>query len=178
MDSLFPTQIEPREFRRALGNFPTGVVAVTTLDGQGQPLAMIIGSFASISLEPPLVGFWVDRTSKRQEILRQATYFCVNILAADQDGLCRQIAKSGGETLSGVDWSPDANGCPAIRGVIATIHCRRHQILAVGDHDLIVGDVLSLSPATGRTPLLFFKGEFGDYFSTAARLLDRLLDWQ
>lgn len=178
MNAIHTDIIDPRHFRQVLGNYPTGVVAITARGEDGSPLVMIIGSFVSISLDPPLVGFFVDLNSRSQALIRATGRFCVNILAAEQEALCRQIAGGKPERLAGIDWGQSAHGNPVIDGVIATIDCDISQSVALGDHDLVVGQVRHLQIRSQKTPLLFFRGEFGDYFSTAARLLDRLLEWQ
>lgn len=178
MNHMQSHTISPRDFRRVLGNFPTGVVAITTRGQDGQPIAMVIGSFVSISLDPPLVGFFVDQKSRSQALIRNTGRFCVNILAAEQEALCRQISRPAADRFAGIDWQESAAGNPVIGGVIATIDCDITQAVSLGDHDLVVGHVIAMETRSQKTPLLFFRGEFGDYFSTAARLLDRLLDWQ
>src|SRR5881628_1456257 len=89
--------IDARRFRDVLGHFPTGVAVVTGLDPDGNPAGMAVGSFSSVSLDPPLVAFMPDRSSTSWPKFRDAGSFCVNILGAGQESVCRTFATRGGE---------------------------------------------------------------------------------
>src|SRR5689334_14305650 len=93
-----------RYFRDVLGNFPTGVVVVTAQGRDGEPLAMVVGSFSSVSLDPPMVMFLADQGSSTFPKIREAGHFAVNVLASDQVGLCRAMAARGADRFAGVDW--------------------------------------------------------------------------
>jgi flavin reductase (DIM6/NTAB) family NADH-FMN oxidoreductase RutF len=95
--------IDPALFRQTLGHYPTGVAAVTALDEAGVPLALVVGSFTSVSLDPPLVGFLPDKRSTTWPLIHSAGHFAVNILGSDQTALCRQLAGKG-EKMAGVAW--------------------------------------------------------------------------
>ncbi|MGW2824281.1 flavin reductase family protein [Streptomyces sp. NPDC001443] len=164
-------------FRRVLGNFPTSVVAITTTGPDGRPEGMIVGSFTSISLTPPLVGFLADRSSNTFERIRAAGRYCVNALAADQETLCRAMAIRGADRFDGVPWTPSPLGNPVLDGVVAWVDCDLDQVIEIGDHHLAVGRVRSLHSESLKTPLLFFRGGYGDYFSSTSLVLDRLVDW-
>ncbi|MBJ7426110.1 MAG: flavin reductase family protein, partial [Ilumatobacteraceae bacterium] len=101
------SQIDPRRYRDVLGHFPTGVTVVTGLDSSGAPHGMTIGSFSSVSLDPPLVGFLPGMQSRSWPAIAESGKFCVNILADGQDELCWKFAKepADGETskFSGVE---------------------------------------------------------------------------
>ncbi|MFT4248051.1 MAG: flavin reductase family protein [Pseudomonas sp.] len=174
-----PQPLDPRTFRSVLGNFPTGVVAITTAAGDDEPIGMIVGSFTSVSLTPPLVSFLADCSSSTQARIQQAGRFCANVLAADQEGLCRQLASRRPPVrFDGIPWSRSPLGNPILEGIIAWIDCSIADVIAVGDHYLIVGHVHALHAVSDKTPLLFLRGGYGDYFSNSAHILDRLLDWQ
>src|SRR5437868_3535599 len=106
----------PEEFRRVLGHFPTGVVAITAPDGE--PVGMAVGSFASISLEPPLVGFFVDRGSSTWPRVARAGSFAVNVLAADQEAVCRRFGRKGVDRFAGVRWHPGHGDAPLLDGAV------------------------------------------------------------
>ena len=171
-------EIAPRHFRNVLGNFPTGVVAITTLDPDGEPIGMIVGSFTSVSLDPPLVAFLADKGSSTQARIRAAGRFCANVLAFDQEALCRKIAARIPRKFDEVAWEPSPRENPVLGGVVAWIDCAVDQVVELGDHYLIVGAVKELHAVSDKTPLLFLRGTYGDYFSNATLLLDRLTDWQ
>src|ERR1700689_1235878 len=108
-------------FRRVLGHYPTGVSIVTAQGGQGAPLGMVVGSFTSVSMDPPLVAYFAMVTSRSYAQIRQASGFCVNVLAADQEPLCRAFAARGTDKFSGVDWHPAPTGSPILNDAVAWI---------------------------------------------------------
>nr|WP_255682232.1 flavin reductase family protein [Luteimonas sp. BDR2-5] len=172
-----PVALDPRHFRTVLGNYPTGVVMITASEGE-EPVGMVVGSFSSVSLDPPLVSFLATSTSPTQERIQQAGRFCANVLAADQEMLCRKLARPGPGRFDGVEWELSSLGNPVLDGIVAWIDCSIHDVIEIGDHNLIVGRVHELRVASSKTPLLFFRGQYGDYSSTAMLLLERLLEWQ
>lgn len=146
------------EFRRVLGHFPTGVVAVTAFDGE--PVGMAIGSFTSISLQPPLVGFFVDQSSTTFPRIQNAGAFAVNVLAHNQSEVCGLFGRKGADRFAGLDWEPGHGGAPLLRDALAWIECDLTDVTAVGDHFLAVGAVRRLSAADERSPLIFFGGDY------------------
>ncbi len=155
--------LDPRHFREVLGHFPTGVVVVTAIGPAGQPVGMAVGSFSSVSLDPPLVVFYPDRRSTTWPLVRGAGSFCVNVLAADQDAVCRAFATSGGDKFRGVPWRPAGSGAPLLDGVLAWIDCELEAIHDAGDHDLVLGRVRALGVENRVLPLLFFRGGYGRF---------------
>lgn len=155
--------IEPTEFRSVLGQFGSGVVAVTaTVDDE--PAGMTCQSFVSLSLEPPLVAFCPARTSTTWPRIARAGRFCVNVLAADQVELCRQFARSGSDKFAGVIWRAGPDGSPVLDGVLAWIECELHDVLDGGDHHLVLGRVRHLArTGSQRAPLLFHASTFGRF---------------
>ena len=131
--------IEPRHFRETLGHYPTGVAVVTAVTEENGPVGMVVGSFTSVSLDPPLVAFMPQKTSGTFELLRTATSFCVNVLSADQERLCRRFATSGADKFDGVTWEPAPSGAPVLSDVVAWIDCSYESIVEAGDHYIVVG---------------------------------------
>ncbi|MEU6201126.1 flavin reductase family protein [Streptomyces sp. NPDC047061] len=164
-------------FRQVLGNFPTSVVAITAAMPEGPPEAMIVGSFTSVSLDPPLVAFLADRSSRTFPKIRDAGRYCVNALASDQEALCRAMAARGADRFDGIGWGRSPLGNPVLDGVVAWIDCELVEVVEIGDHFLAVGRVHALRSESVKTPLLFFRGGYGDYFSSTSVLLDRLVGW-
>ncbi|WP_405565437.1 flavin reductase family protein [Streptomyces sp. NBC_01180] len=155
--------VDPGEFRRVLGHFASGVTVITAHDDEG-PAGFACQSFASLSLDPPLVAFMVARTSTTWPRIAQAGSFCVNILGADQGGLCRAFAVSGADKFSGVAHEPaPATGSPLLTGVPAWIDCRIHAVHTGGDHLIVVGRVETLGGAAEGEPLLFHRGALGRF---------------
>ncbi|MBI4884469.1 MAG: flavin reductase family protein [Actinobacteria bacterium] len=165
---MAPDSIDPLHYRRVLGYFPTGVTVITACTADREPIGFTIGSFASVSLDPPLVGFLPMVTSDRWAAIRDAGTFCVNVLAADQGDLCWRFAKTDVVApFEGVNWRQSAvTGSPIIAGSIAWIDCSIDTVVAAGDHDFVIGRVLQLEHAPPeQTPnaLLFFRGQLGRF---------------
>lgn len=156
--------VDPAEFRRVLGHFASGVTLVTTVDEAG-PTGFACQSFASLSLDPPLVAFMVARTSTTWPRIAAAGTFCVNILGADQGPLCRAFAVSGADKFAGVEWTPTpVTGTPRLTGTPAWIDCAITAVHTGGDHLIVVGRVEALgTDDTDTEPLLFHRGRFGRF---------------
>lgn len=159
--------VSPAEFRAVLGNFASGVTIITAPPaadaepGEG-PAGFACQSFASLSLDPPLVTFMVARTSTTWPRIARAGVFCVNILGAEQGELCRAFAVSGADKFAGVPHRPaPATGSPQLEDVPAWIDCRIHAVHTGGDHLIVVGRVEAMGAAGEGEPLLFHKGRFG-----------------
>lgn len=152
--------VDGAEFRRVLGHFPTGIVLVTALCSDEEPVGLAVGSFASVSLDPPLVGFFVDRASTSWPRVQSANRFGVNVLAEDQQELCRAFAVSGGRKFDGVRWQPSPLGSPLLEGALAWLDCRLESVSDAGDHVAVLGAVHDLSVSRDTNPLLFLKGGF------------------
>ena len=157
--------LDPAVFRETLGHYPTGVAVVTGCDAQGSPVGMVVGTFSSISLDPPLVSFSPQRTSSTFALLRDCETFCVNVLASDQEGLCRQMATGGAHKFDQVGWSPGPFGAPVIDDVVAWVECAWEQVIEAGDHYIVLGRVLDLAVPRAAPPLLFFQGGYGKFSS-------------
>lgn len=150
---------DSKQFRSVLGNLPTGVVIVSGVDVSGQPQGVTIGSFVSISLDPPLVGFFQGLTSKTWPAIAASGSFCANVLAHDQGELCWRFAKEAEGRFDGVDWSPATSGSPKIAGSLAHIDCTIESSSQVGDHLFIVGRVQNLDATNdAKSAMVFFKG--------------------
>jgi 3-hydroxy-9,10-secoandrosta-1,3,5(10)-triene-9,17-dione monooxygenase reductase component len=155
--------IEAARFRQVLGNYPTGVCAITAVTDDGAHAAMIVGTFSSVSLDPPLIGFFPDKRSSTWPQIERTGRFCVNVLAADQGDLCRQLARPGGDKYADVGFTLSANGSPILDSALAWIDCTIHDVLEAGDHYLVLGRVLALDVCREADPLLFFKGRYGGF---------------
>ena len=155
--------IDPQWYRQVLGQYPTGVCVVTATDSSGEPLAMVVGSFTSVSLDPPLVAFFPDRNSSSWAKLRSCVSFCVNILGADQEAICRKLASKDPDKFSGTSHRMSSRGNPVLDGVVAWIECERYSITDAGDHEMVLGEVRELDVAAAGLPLLFFQGGYGRF---------------
>lgn len=153
--------INARYFRDVLSHYPTGVCAVTGFSEAGSPLAMVVGTFNSVSLNPPLVGFLPARSSDTWPLLRETGRFCINVLAADQKALCIRMSAKGVDRFDGLDWSVSLRGLPVIAGTVMWMECDLETVCPAGDHDFVVGRVQEMKVETGKPPLLFHRGQYG-----------------
>jgi len=156
-------KIDAQRFRGVLGNFPTGVAVITALDDRGEPAGMAIGSFVSVSLDPPLVGFYPTRDSRSFARMRSSASFCVNIIGAHQEHLCRAFAGRHEDKFAGVDWDSAPSGAPRLSGVAAWIDCDFEAVTEAGDHFHVLGRVRDLDASPTTLPLVFFQGGYGRF---------------
>ena len=160
--------IDGREFRRVLGHYPTGVTVVTATCPAG-PEGLTIGSFTSVSLDPPLVSFCPGHDSDSWARMRDVGSFCVNVLSDEQADVSTTFASKAEDKFRGVVTRVEATGAPVIEGCLAWIDCRVEAVHTAGDHDIVVGRVVALGTADGAPdpgaatngPLVFFKGGYG-----------------
>ena len=156
------TGIESDVFRSVLGHFPTGVTAVTAVNN-GKPIGMAIGSFTSVSLDPPLVAFLPGKDSGSWKEIRESGSFCVNVMGQDQMDVCGVMASRAEDKFADVAWIPASTGSPSIGGSIAFIDCQIEDIHDAGDHDIVVGRVVDLKVMESKSPLVFFQGNYGTF---------------
>jgi flavin reductase (DIM6/NTAB) family NADH-FMN oxidoreductase RutF len=153
--------IDGGRFREVLGHFATGVTVVTALE-DGAPVGFTCQAFTSLSIEPPLVALAPAKSSTSWPRIARAGAFCVNILAEDQEAICRDFAVSGGDKFTGVGWRPGAAGAPILDGALAWVECEFVRAHDAGDHELVIGRVRDLGVVAGR-PLVYFRGGFGRF---------------
>lgn len=149
--------------RQVFGHYPTGVVVAASIC-DGEPVGMAIGSFSSVSLDPPLVAFMPDRSSTSFPRIREAGAFCINVLADDQETVCRAFATRRADKFAGLEWKlAPHTGSPLLDDVVAWIDCEIEHIFEAGDHYIVIGRVKDLGTARSRSPLLFFQGGYGRF---------------
>jgi flavin reductase (DIM6/NTAB) family NADH-FMN oxidoreductase RutF len=154
-----PMSVSPSEFRRALGNFATGVTVVTARGANGAQIGITVSSFASLSLDPPLVLFCLDRQATCFATLRRAKQFAINVLNDGQADLSRLFADRKADKWRNVEAISGACGAPLIEGCIAHIECRREASREGGDHVIMVGRVERVATFPGR-PLLYHRSGY------------------
>jgi flavin reductase (DIM6/NTAB) family NADH-FMN oxidoreductase RutF len=153
-------------FRAAMGCFATGVTIITTVDTGGNPAGLTANSFTSLSLDPPLVLFCLDRRSSNLVPFFGCTHFGVNMLGEDQIELSNRFASRAGDKWLGVEYATWQGGVPILEGCIANLECERHAVYDGGDHVILVGRVIALrSGDLSRRPLLYFRGRYGEFSS-------------
>ncbi|MEU8873761.1 flavin reductase family protein [Streptomyces javensis] len=160
-----PGPDDTARFRTVLGHFPSGITAITSRDAQGRPVGMTVASFTSVSLTPPLVAFLPGKTSSTFPVIAERGTFCVNVLAGDQERICRALSVSGGDKFAEVPWRPGPNGDPVIDGVVAWIDCGIEAVHDAGDHYIVIGRVNDLDADSTASPLLFFRSRYNHLVS-------------
>lgn len=149
----------PGSLRELLAHYPTGVVAVTAMSGTG-PVGLAAGSFLSISLRPPLVGFAVAHTSTTWPQIAVQPGFAISVLAADQHQASKTLATPGPGKFRHLGWEPSPGGSPVIAGAVAYMDCTLHAQHTAGDHDLIVAAVQHFAHLRDSPPLVFYQRQY------------------
>jgi flavin reductase (DIM6/NTAB) family NADH-FMN oxidoreductase RutF len=148
------------DFRHCLGCFATGVTVITTMHDD-RPYGVTINSFSSLSLQPPLVLFSLDKSSHIYEKFSGTEKFTVNILSEKQENLSRLYAHPGSVDWKNIAYTTGKNNCPILKGAIAYLECVKENIHDGGDHTIFVGRVENLQKVSEEAPLLYFKGKYG-----------------
>ena len=154
-----PPPFDTREFRHALGSFPTGVTIITTLRADGTPVGLTCNSFSSVSLSPPLVLWSLAQHSPNLPAFLQAPRFAVNILSGAQFGLSVRFSQRGIDKFDGIEWTAGEAGLPLIAGAAARLECRNETRHYTGDHVIFIGHVLRFD-YNANPPLVFAHGQY------------------
>jgi flavin reductase (DIM6/NTAB) family NADH-FMN oxidoreductase RutF len=154
--------IDPRDFRNALGTYATGVTIITAAGADGKPYGLTCNSFASVSLNPPLVLWSLVLYSSSLSIFQNAGHFAVNVLGASQQALANKFAKSSEDKFVGVEWAPGAGNAPVLKDSVANFQCRAVNRYYGGDHVIFLGAVEAYA-YTRNEPLLFARGGYGRF---------------
>ncbi len=152
-----PRPLEARDFRSVLGSFTTGVVVVTTVGEDGRPIGLTVNSFNSVSIDPPLILWSLALKSPSLAAFRLNAFFAINILAADQEALCRQFATPAADKFRDVTFDTGVTGVPVLHGTAAHLECRTFARYPGGDHEIYVGEVTAVQDH-GSPPLVFHRG--------------------
>jgi flavin reductase (DIM6/NTAB) family NADH-FMN oxidoreductase RutF len=150
---------DPGLFRAACGKFSTGITIVTVLGADGEPRGMTANSFASVSLDPPMILVCIDRKAAMLPHLEATEYFGVNILNENQQDLSGQFARPGVNRFETVQWTSGELGVPLLPDVLATFECAVHQIVDAGDHRIFLAQVCGINSHEGR-PLVYFGSRY------------------
>ena len=159
--------VDPHVFREVMGHYPTGVVVVTGRDSEGDILAMVVGTFNSVSLDPPLVSFMPMMTSRTFAKMRECSSLCINILGGEQEDIVLTIAQRWENKLDGIDWFPSPSGDPVLSESIAWIDTTIWNTVEAGDHWIVLCRVNDMAVANPVSPLIFFQGGYGSFVSTS-----------
>lgn len=161
--TLASPTIEPRHFRDVMGHLPTGVVVLAAREpGSGRPAGLVVGTFQSLSLDPPLISFSVATTSTSWPKIRPAVTFSASVLGDHQHEVCRALSSKQDDKFAATDWCSSADGHPQISGAHSWIDCRVAREVEGGDHLIVIAGVRGIEAGAGA-PLLFHRGRLGSY---------------
>ncbi|MEP3296999.1 MAG: p-hydroxyphenylacetate 3-hydroxylase reductase component, partial [Pseudoruegeria sp.] len=155
---------DPKAFRRALGNFATGVTIITAEGANGEKVGVTASSFNSLSMDPPLILWSSMKEARSCEIFESASHFAVNILASDQMDMSNHFARQQEDKFSGYDWEKGLGGAPIFPNCAGRFQCESYDKLDGGDHWIFVGKVVKFDDF-GRAPLCFHQGSYSMVFS-------------
>jgi 3-hydroxy-9,10-secoandrosta-1,3,5(10)-triene-9,17-dione monooxygenase reductase component len=153
--------IDPKRYRSVMGAFATGVAIVTT-EWQGEWFGATVNSLTSVSLQPCMLLFCVSDGSTTGMAIRNSGHFSVNILGRHQSDLSARFTEAGKDRFTGLALDFNADGLPLLRGAAAQLCCRVTAVHKGGDHDIILGEVLSGEDIECH-PLVFHKGAYGSF---------------
>lgn len=176
MDAAAPTDlIDPKAFRRALGNFATGVTIITAKASDGTTVGVTASSFQSLSMDPPLVQWSSIKGNPSCAIFEQASHFAVNILASDQMEMSNHFARQQEDKFAGIEYEAGLGGAPIFPNCAGRFQCETYDKLDGGDHWIFLGRVLTFDDF-GRPPLCFHRGSYAmvfDHPGTAPKITDQ-----
>ncbi|WP_144510267.1 flavin reductase family protein [Bacillus sp. FJAT-22090] len=147
-------------FKAAMGNYPTGVTVVTAFNDEGKPMGMTVNSFASVSLDPLLILWSIDKSAYSYEDFLKVDKFTVNILAADQAHLCTLFSSKVEDRFSNCDWQKSELNLPILSDTLATLQCKVYSQIDAGDHTTIIGELLDIQN-NSKEPLLYHRRTIG-----------------
>jgi len=153
------SSLNPKDLRRALGAFATGVTVVTTIDADGQPRGFTANSFTSVSLDPPLILVCVAKAAASCPVFSKTGHFAVNILAESQQAVSASFSTKDGKRFSDIKWHSESTGSPLIKDVVAWFDCAKHETVDAGDHIILIGRVVDYQYTT-KTPIGYCCGAY------------------
>lgn len=151
---------DPKDFRRALGKFPTGVTVITTRGADGEPIGMTASSFNTLSMDPALILWSIDKSAYSLDAFSKGKGFAINVLRHHQLELSNGFARRGEDKFAGVEISDCPNGAPLLPDTAAWFACTTWEIYEGGDHFIIVGEVTDYSYADNVSSLVFHNGRY------------------
>ena len=152
--------VDTNAFRTTLGHFATGIAVAATRDPQGKPLGVTVNSLTSVSLDPPLVLFCLERAAKSHAAFVASGCFALSVLTEEQQHLSRGFAAAPEAHWDEIEPEVRTSGAPIIKGALAWIDCTTEAIHPAGDHDILIGRVVALGHARHGRPLLYWRGRY------------------
>ena len=155
-----PPSFSAPQFRSALGMFATGVTIVTACAADGRVVGLTANSFASVSLDPPLVLWSLAQAAASLAAFRDGSHYAINVLAAGQKELAERFSRKGADRWADVEYTSGIGQAPLLAGAAATFECFNRSRYEEGDHMIFVGEVERCTRQAGASPLLFHGGRF------------------
>lgn len=150
------------QFRSALGQFPTGVAVITAQDSEDQLIGITMSSFNSVSIDPPLVLFSLDRRALSLDAMQGASHYAVNVLSKEQQHLSNQFARAMASKWENVEFETRETGTPLLNGALAHFECKPYAHYDGGDHVIFVGEVVNFTCSNHSEPLVFCRGRYAE----------------
>lgn len=154
------TQFDLKDIRRIYSQFPTGVTVITTVTETGEPVGMTASSFNTVSIEPPLILWSIDKGAYSLSTFENCKYFAVNILSDEQVDISNRFASRGEDKFSGVEYEKGQGDCPLLPGALAQLECSNWAVYEGGDHLILVGEVKNFRHNENQSPLVFSQGSY------------------
>lgn len=148
-------------YKEVMGSYPTGVTIMTTIDSDSNPVGLTVNSFASVSLDPLMVLWCIDKRSGSLDSFKNAEKFAVNILSADQKEACWTFASSKEKNrFAKISWELSDNKLPIIEGVFGAFECKKVNEIDAGDHIIFLGEVINIQK-NDFDPMLYYRRNVG-----------------
>jgi flavin reductase (DIM6/NTAB) family NADH-FMN oxidoreductase RutF len=147
-------------FKEVMGNYPTGVTVVTTIDENGIPFGLTVNSFASVSIDPLLILWSIDKRVSSYNLFTATDKFAVHVLAGNQSDICSLFATKGTDRFANCEWELSEYKLPIIAGAAGVLQCKTYKTIEAGDHTILVGEVVDIQHGN-KDPLLYHKRKFG-----------------
>jgi len=152
--------VNQKTFRDICGSFATGVTVVTGRLDDGSPIGVTVNSFSSVSLDPPLVLFCLDKKALSFDAFSMVKYFAFNILSEEQKEYSNKFSTQSPNKFEGVDYSESTNGVPLLKDCLGLVECQMHAVHEGGDHQIIVGKVINITAGEAERPLIYYQSKY------------------
>jgi flavin reductase (DIM6/NTAB) family NADH-FMN oxidoreductase RutF len=151
--------VSAQEFRLACGRFATGVTIASVLDSEGTPHGLTVNSFSSVSLEPPLILICLGHAVTMIDAFRESRFFGISVLKEHQREISDRFAQKGHDRFNGTKWHAGETGVPLLDDTLAEMELAVRHRFAAGDHDILVGEMISARISDGE-PLIYFGSRY------------------
>lgn len=154
------SKFEAKELRQVFSQFPTGVTVITTRTLEGEPIGVTASSFNTVSVDPALILWSIDKGSYSLEAFKSCNHFCINILSDQQISISNRFAGRGKDKFNGISYENGLDNCPLLPDALAQIQCKIWNIYEGGDHLIVVGEVVDYKITNNARPLVFSQGSY------------------